>query len=85
MNIVKFGNKAIDSLAPKYLDAIAEISDERENGDGWWIYLKEPFFNAESETKIIHEHRLSDCISILKSCVNHPITKEEYFARFNKQ
>jgi hypothetical protein len=74
-----FGNKTIDRLAPKYLDAISEVSDERNNGDGWWIYLKEPFFNAELECNIIHEQVLSDCIKQLKNCVNHPITKEEYF------
>lgn len=76
---MKFGNKTIDSLSPKYLAAIDSISDERSNGDGWWIYLKEPFFNPQLECRTIHEQKLSDAINILKHCVNNPITKEQYF------
>lgn len=81
---MSFGNKTIDRLAPKYQNAIAEISDERNNGDGWWIYLNEPFFNPELECRIIHEQLLSDCIEQLKSCVNKPVTKEQYFSRFKR-
>lgn len=73
------GNKTLDSLAPKYINAIADVSDERDNGDGWWIYLKEPFFNPQLECRTIHEQKLHDCIRILKDCVNNPITKEQYF------
>lgn len=76
---MKFGNKTIDSLAPKYMAAIDSISDERNNGDGWWIYLKEPFFNPQLECRTIHEQKLSDVIKTLKDCVNNPITKEQYF------
>lgn len=75
---------SIKNLAPKYKAAISEVSDERNNGDGWWIYLKEPYFNTGLECNIIHEQQLSECISQLKTCVNNPITKEQYFARFNK-
>jgi hypothetical protein len=77
------GNKTLDKLATKYLAAIDDISDERNLGDGFWIYLKKPFFNAHMESRIIHEQKLSDCISELKRCVNNPITEEEYFSRFN--
>lgn len=77
-----FENKTINNLAPKYKAAIDFVTDERNNGDGWWIYLKEPFFNTALECRTIHEGTLSQCISQLKSCVNDPITKEEYF---NKQ
>lgn len=73
------GNKTLDRLAPKYLAAISEVSDERNNGDGWWIYLKEPYFNTVLECRIIHEQTLSDCIEQLKHLVNHPMTKEDYF------
>lgn len=75
-------NKTISRLAPKYQAAIAEISDERANGDGFWIYLKEPFFNPDMESKIIHEQTITECIKQLKSCVNNPVTKEQYFERF---
>ncbi len=76
--------KSVNNLASKYTEAIADISDERNNGDGWWIYLKEPFFNPDLECRIIHEETLTECIHELKLCVNHPITKEQYFAKFNK-
>lgn len=78
---MSFGNKTIDSLAPKYLAAIADISDERNNSDGWWIYLKEPFFNPQLECRTIHEQTLKACIDQLKTCVNKPVTKEQYFSR----
>lgn len=72
-------SKTINNLAQKYIDAIDEISDERNNGDGWWIYLKPPFFNDVLECNIIHEQKISSCIRQLKNCVNNPITKEQYF------
>ncbi len=75
----QFWPKSLKSLLPKYQDAIIDFSDERNNGDGYWIYLKQPYFNPQLECRTIHEQKLSDCISILKNCVNHPITKEEYF------
>lgn len=78
---VTTGNKTLDRLAPKYLDAILKISDERNMGDGWWIYLREPFFNPVLECKIIHEQVLADCIEQLKHCVNHSMTKEQYFEK----
>jgi len=78
------GNKTIDRLHPKYLEAIADFSDERNNGDGYWIYLKEPFFNPELECRTIHEQKLMDCIKQLKSCVKNPITKEQYFSNQSK-
>lgn len=78
----KFYQKTIDALPEKYLNAIDEISDERNNGDGWWIYLKKPFFNPQLECRIIHEQKLTDCINILKDCVNNPITEEQYFSKF---
>lgn len=78
---MNFGNKTIDSLSPKYKAAISQISDERGNGDGWWIYLAEPFFNADMESNIIHEQTLTECIKQLRHCVNNPITKEQYFTQ----
>lgn len=76
--------KSINSLPDKYTNAIADVSDERNNGDGWWIYLKEPFFNTELECRTIHEQKLSSCIAQLKRAVDKPVTKEEYFNKFNK-
>jgi len=79
---ITFGNKTVDSLAPKYHAAIDFITDERNNGDGWWIYLKEPYFNTNLECAIIHEQTLTECIQQLRDCVNNPVTKEQYFSRF---
>lgn len=64
------GNKTIDRLPEKYRKMIASISDERSNGDGWWIYLKpeyadlnfDPYWNCRS----IHEQTLTQCIDRLK-------------------
>lgn len=74
-----FWPKSIKNLAPKYKAAINEVSDERNNGDGWWIYLNPPYFNTNLECAIIHEQSLLDCIQQLKVCVNKPVTKEQYF------
>lgn len=63
--------KTILSLDKKYFDAIVDFSDERNNGDGWWIYLKPPFWNPELECRIIHEQNLASCIKQLKSIVNN--------------
>jgi hypothetical protein len=82
--VTAFGIKSIDNLAIKYRNAIDSISDERNSGDGYWIYLKEPFFNTHLECATIHEHNLNDCIEQLKICVNKPITKEQYFNSFKK-
>ncbi len=70
----KFVSATVNNLPSKYKAAILDVSDERNNGDGWWIYLKPPYFNNEMECRIIHEQQLSSCISILKSIVNNNIT-----------
>lgn len=75
----QFWPKTVNNLSAKYLAAIEDLSDERNNDDGWWIYLKEPFFNTVLECRTIHEQKLSSCISQLKVAVDHPMTKEEYF------
>lgn len=77
---------SINNLPEKYKIAIDSVSDERNNGDGWWILLNEPFFNTQLECRTIHESRLSTCIKILKGCVDNPVTKAQYFDKFiNKQ
>ena len=66
--------KLLENLQPKYKAAIKDVSDERNNGDGWWIYLNEPFTNPEMECRIIHEQSLTHCIKILKNIVNNNLT-----------
>lgn len=47
------------TLKRKYADIIQEISDERDNGDGIWVYLKKEWadfaFDPWSPTRQIHE------------------------------
>jgi hypothetical protein len=68
------GFKILDNLNDKYKDAIKDFTDERDNGDGFWIYLKAPFYNEHLECRIIHEQKLTDCINQLKTIVNLNIT-----------
>ena len=62
--------KTIKNLPIKHSQKIASISDERNNGDGWWIYLTKDYadfnFDPWSPTRTIHEQKLSDCISRLR-------------------
>jgi hypothetical protein len=55
----------------KFAHLIAEISDERGNGDGIWVYLKKPYadfyFDSYSPTRQIHEQSIKEVISRLKS------------------
>lgn len=46
---------------------VDEISDERNNGDGIWIYLKPGFINEEKEVHCIHEHTIEECLEQLKN------------------
>ncbi len=69
-------SKTVGNLPNKYTDAILDFLDERNNGDGWWIYLKPPYYNNELECRIIHEQHIVSCISILKSIVDNKITKD---------
>jgi hypothetical protein len=54
----------------KFAHLIAEISDERGNGDGIWVYLKKPYadfyFDSYSPTRQIHEQSIKEVISRLK-------------------
>jgi hypothetical protein len=54
----------------KFAHMIAEISDERGNGDGIWVYLKKPYadfyFDSYSPTRQIHEQSIKEVVSRLK-------------------
>ena len=49
----------------KYHAMISDVSDERSNGDGYWVYLKSGFC-YESETHAIHEDTLKGCAECLR-------------------
>lgn len=62
--------KSIDNLPKIHLDKVADVSDERMNGDGFWIYLTKEYANFEFDPQYpmrqIHEQKLSSCIARLK-------------------
>lgn len=62
--------KTLENLAPKYWAAIESISDERENGNGFWIYLKHPYTNPGLGYGVIHEQTETEAVKILKGIVN---------------
>ena len=53
----------------KYADIISDVSDERENGDGYWIYLKSGLINDLHDVHMVHEDTLKECAEILKSSI----------------
>jgi hypothetical protein len=67
---MKTGIKTIDNLAQKHLDKIDEVSDERGNGDGIWIYLKPEYANFEFDPlapmRLIHEQTVLEVVEELK-------------------
>ena len=67
----KFGIKTIDNLPLKHREKILEISDEREVGDGIWIYLKEPIkcreFDPFCPTSQIHEWTVAKAVYRLRA------------------
>jgi len=51
------------------------ISDERGNGDGIWVYLKEGFINTHLECGTIHEHTVAECCDQLNN-TTHRVPSE---------
>ena len=66
--------KVIDKILAHPL--VESISDEREwertpawadeNGDGFWVYLKEGYIDAMNEVHCIHENSPSECMALLR-------------------
>ena len=40
---------------------VSEVSVETDSGDGYWIYLKEPYFCDSMELPSIHEYSIKEC------------------------
>jgi len=59
---------------------IAEISDERGNGDGWWIYLNKAYADFDNDpswpTRQIHEQRKADAMDRVRRA--QLITPEDF-------
>lgn len=54
---------------------VESYSDERGDGEGFWIYLKEGYVSPSTDTGTIHEDTISAAVTELK----HVQTSEEYF------
>jgi hypothetical protein len=46
--------------------ALAYWSDERENGDGVWLYLRKGFINSEAGIHCYHEQTKKECLEQFK-------------------
>lgn len=64
---------------------IDEVSDERSNGDGYWIYLKPGWIDTMFEVHMVHEDTLAECADQLRNsvepctcrdCVEYRISKK---------
>ena len=51
---------------------VAMVSDERSSNDGYWIYLKEPYYCQSMELPSIHEYTLKECSEMFKDVVKNP-------------
>lgn len=69
------------SLKP-YETIIEEISDERNNGDGIWIYLKKEWadfgFDPLHPTRQIHEQTIKEILPRLRKSVRK-ITDADFY------
>jgi hypothetical protein len=60
---------------PKTLKALSEhpwvesISIETSSGDGYWIYLKEPYYCDLMELSTIHEYTIKECCEVFNNNV----------------
>jgi hypothetical protein len=52
----------------KHADKIREVGHEGE--DGYWIYLRDGFWNPLDEVVAIHEYTVSDCLRMIRNI--HP-------------
>ncbi len=50
----------------KFADKIADVSDERGSGDGYWVYLVNGWRDDEGETHCIHEDTITECAKRMK-------------------
>lgn len=61
-------SKNLMSYIPtKYLPMIADISDERESGNGYFIYLKDGYINARLHAPLVHENGIKAVLKSLRT------------------
>lgn len=49
----------------KYADRIADVSDDRGNDDGYWVYLASGWRDPDGETHCIHEDSPSAAANLM--------------------
>lgn len=57
---------AIPKILQKHAHLISDISDERNSGDGYWVYFKPGWINNFTETHCAHEDSATECAKIIK-------------------
>jgi len=61
--------KNLPASLRKWHAIIDEVSDERENGDGYWIYLVAGYRNTMTDTHMVHEDTFRECAEQLRDFV----------------
>ena len=66
MEIKTYGDppKTLLDACRKHASKIVEIGNEGE--DGYWIYLRDGWWNAEASAAVIHEYTVRQCIDSLR-------------------
>jgi hypothetical protein len=55
---------------------VRDISDERANGDGFWIYLKNGWVCSNSECNAVSEDTLEEAVACLRRVYFDEATKD---------
>lgn len=59
--------KLLPKSLRKFAHLIADVSDERAGGDGYWVYLVNGY-RWDGETHCVHEDTITDCARAMR-CV----------------
>lgn len=63
--------KLLPTSLRKYANLIADVSDERQNGDGYWVYLISGRVNTLHEVHFVHEDTPQECAKLFKLFVDN--------------
>lgn len=63
--------KLLPTSLRKYANLIADVSDERQNGDGFWVYLISGRVNTLHEVHFVHEDTPQECAKLFKLFVDN--------------
>ena len=47
---------------------VEDSSDERNTGDGLWLYLKRPWWCSDTDLAVVHEWTVKDTLDSLSRC-----------------